>query len=466
MRGACRPVLTKQQFDEEVFEPVPTLRARDRRVTLYIISAILDLVAIALGWLVALQSRDQRFLELAEQPIVLFAVLVFVMIAIAREVHSIDTLQSRSTAVAQSLGALGATALLILLMSFMLEAKELSRLGFFWFFGAAAGFMVLGKVIVDLLFKQMLGGVATRTVILCDGLSAEKEFGTDRFDVGKLGVWPDPNRPDYLEMLSRLVMPYDRVIVACEYERRAAWSGFLKGLEVGGEILLDRDLLHGAIAIGSHKGQDTIVLSLGPLDLVNRMQKRIFDLLVSGFAIALLWPFLLAIAIGIKLDSPGPVLFRQQRVGRGQLPFDILKFRSMRHESCDLEGARSATRDDDRVTRFGRFLRSTSIDELPQLFNVLRGEMSIVGPRPHALGSRAGETLFWHASEYYWMRHALKPGLTGLAQVRGYRGATETAGELQMRVRSDLEYLATWSLWSDIIIMLRTVRVLVHKNAF
>jgi len=119
-----------------------------------------------------------------------------------------------------------------------------------------------------------------------------------------------------------------------------------------------------------------------------------------------------------------------------------------------------------RVTRIGRFIRSTSIDELPQLFNVVIGDMSIAGPRPHAIGSQAGDKLFWEVDQRYWLRHALKPGLTGLAQIRGLRGATESESDLASRLNSDLEYLNGWSLWRDLGIVLATARVLVHDRAF
>jgi lipopolysaccharide/colanic/teichoic acid biosynthesis glycosyltransferase len=175
---------------------------------------------------------------------------------------------------------------------------------------------------------------------------------------------------------------------------------------------------------------------------------------------------MLTVALLIKLESRGPVLFRQIRVGQGNRQFSIYKFRSMRVEALDQDGRRSARRDDDRVTRVGRFIRRTSIDELPQIFNVLKGDMSIVGPRPHALGSLAGDTPFWEVTSHYWVRHALKPGITGLAQVRGLRGATDTPEHLTDRVRADLEYLSNWSLADDILIVLRTLRVIVHKNAY
>jgi lipopolysaccharide/colanic/teichoic acid biosynthesis glycosyltransferase len=144
----------------------------------------------------------------------------------------------------------------------------------------------------------------------------------------------------------------------------------------------------------------------------------------------------------------------------------MYKFRSMRHDLADRAGNRSASRDDDRITKIGRLIRATSIDELPQLFNVLRGEMSLVGPRPHALGSLAGDALFWEVDDRYWHRHALKPGLTGLAQIRGYRGATPAAKDLTDRLAADLEYLAGWTIWRDISILAGTLRVLVHKNAY
>jgi lipopolysaccharide/colanic/teichoic acid biosynthesis glycosyltransferase len=156
----------------------------------------------------------------------------------------------------------------------------------------------------------------------------------------------------------------------------------------------------------------------------------------------------------------------QQRIGRSNQLFNILKFRSMRVEACDAEGNRSTERDDDRITRVGAFIRRTSIDELPQLINVLRGDMSLVGPRPHALGSLAGDKLFWEINEQYWVRHALKPGITGLAQIRGYRGATMQREDLENRLSADLEYVHGWRLWRDISILFYTAKVLIHRNAF
>jgi lipopolysaccharide/colanic/teichoic acid biosynthesis glycosyltransferase len=146
--------------------------------------------------------------------------------------------------------------------------------------------------------------------------------------------------------------------------------------------------------------------------------------------------------------------------------FNLLKFRSMRVAESDSAGAHSTQREDARVTRVGRFIRATSLDELPQLLNVLHGDMSLVGPRPHALGSLAGIELFWDVDRRYWHRHTLKPGITGLAQVRGHRGATLQREDLILRLQSDFEYSERWSLWRDIAILFATVKVIVHRNAF
>ena len=196
------------------------------------------------------------------------------------------------------------------------------------------------------------------------------------------------------------------------------------------------------------------------------MLKRVFDVLLSGTGLVMSAPLWLVIAAAIKLEDGGPVLFRQRRLGQGNRFFSIYKLRTMRVESSDSDGNRSTGRADERVTRIGRMLRRTSIDELPQLINVLKGDMSIVGPRPHALGSQAGDKLFWQVDERYWQRHALRPGITGLAQVRGLRGATENEIDLSSRLQADLEYLAGWNILRDVRIVFATIGVLASERAY
>ena len=150
----------------------------------------------------------------------------------------------------------------------------------------------------------------------------------------------------------------------------------------------------------------------------------------------------------------------------GNRLFPMYKFRSMYTDRLDHNASKLTTRNDSRVTRVGKIIRATSIDELPQLLNVIRGDMSIVGPRPHATGALAGDALYWEVATHYWSRHAVKPGLTGLAQVKGFRGNTETSLDLMNRLQADLDYLEEWSLARDISLIFKTFSVLIHKNAF
>ena len=193
------------------------------------------------------------------------------------------------------------------------------------------------------------------------------------------------------------------------------------------------------------------------------MGKRLFDIACAATALALLAPLLLALALWVRLDSPGPVLFRQQRVGRDSRPFAILKFRTMQ-VNAEAAGLQITVGQDPRITRAGSWLRRSKLDELPQLLNVLRGDMSMVGPRPHAIA---------HNDEYrklitaYMMRHKVKPGITGWAQIHGHRGPTETVDKMRTRIDYDLEYLRKWSLRLDLEILVRTITtVLFDKHAF
>jgi len=195
--------------------------------------------------------------------------------------------------------------------------------------------------------------------------------------------------------------------------------------------------------------------------------KRLEDLLGGAIALLAFGLPMGLIALAIKLDSPGPTLFRQRRIGLHNRDFQMLKFRTMHHCHAEPESCTQATRNDPRLTRLGAFLRRTSLDELPQIFNVLRGEMSLVGPRPHAPGTRAGGRLFEEVVHDYAGRHVMKPGITGLAQVRGLRGETRTEDALVQRVESDFEYIRRWSLGLDLLILLRTaICVLRMRNAY
>jgi exopolysaccharide biosynthesis polyprenyl glycosylphosphotransferase len=184
--------------------------------------------------------------------------------------------------------------------------------------------------------------------------------------------------------------------------------------------------------------------------------KPIEDRVLAALLLVMILPVMGFIALCIKLDSPGPVFFRQKRYGFNNQVIDVVKFRTLRFEQQDDLAKQLVTQNDSRVTRVGRFLRHMSLDELPQLLNVLRGEMSIVGPRPHALNASAGGRLYAEIVEKYAIRHKVKPGITGWAQVNGWRGETDTEEKIRKRVEHDLYYIKNWSLTLDLTIILRT----------
>jgi len=220
-----------------------------------------------------------------------------------------------------------------------------------------------------------------------------------------------------------------------------------------------------------HKFDEVKLSTLGPvtsLQVTRRaltrlevIEKRMFDLVLAAAALLLATPLLVLVSILIKLDSPGPIFFVQRRYGFNQQPFRIIKFRTM----CSLdEGSRQATRHDPRLTRVGRWLRRWNIDEIPQLFNVLTGDMSLVGPRPHPLPL---DRDYQRRISLYARRHNVKPGITGWAQIHGYRGETDTDDKMRHRIEYDLSYIDDWSLWLDLKIIVRTVlSSTAYQNAY
>ncbi|AKC86802.1 undecaprenyl-phosphate glucose phosphotransferase [Pseudoxanthomonas suwonensis] len=260
----------------------------------------------------------------------------------------------------------------------------------------------------------------------------------------------------------------DQVWIALPMREQAQIAYVLRQLEHStAEIKLLPDLFglqllnHSVEQIG---GLPVLNLRSSPLDGPAHAIKSVMDRVLASLILLLIAPLLAAIAIGVKLSSPGPVLFRQLRHGMGGKPIEVWKFRSMRlHEEHDGQVIQ-ARRGDARVTPFGAFLRRTSLDELPQFFNVLQGTMSIVGPRPHAL---AHNEQYKALVDRYMQRHRVKPGITGWAQVNGLRGETDTVSKMARRVEYDLYYLQNWSPWFDLrIIVMTVVKGFVGKNAF
>lgn len=210
-------------------------------------------------------------------------------------------------------------------------------------------------------------------------------------------------------------------------------------------------------------GVPVLALSETPLIGASQFAKSVLDKVLASVAILVFSPIMLATAIAVKLSSPGPVMFKQKRHGWNGSVFEVYKFRSMRLHKENSNVTTQAVVGDLRVTAVGRFIRSTSIDELPQLFNVLEGKMSLVGPRPHAV---AHDNYYSQKISSYFARHRIKPGMTGLAQVNGCRGETETIGKMQERIQYDLDYINNWSIMLDLKILFKTTYTLVSKKVY
>ena len=215
--------------------------------------------------------------------------------------------------------------------------------------------------------------------------------------------------------------------------------------------------------VDSIGGLPVVAVCETPFYGFNGAVKRVSDVVLSIFILAVISPLMLAIAIGVKLSSPGPVLFKQRRYGLDGRKIVVYKFRTMTVAE-DGDVVRQATRNDRRITRLGAFLRRTSLDELPQFINVIQGRMSVVGPRPHAV---AHNEIYRKLIRGYMIRHKVRPGITGLAQVMGWRGETQTVEKMKGRIEHDLQYLRSWSLLLDLQIILKTVVVvLARQNAY
>lgn len=400
----------------------------------------------------------------------------------------------------RSLWRATATALASLIIGLMLLAGLLILAGLpsgtveasllFWFI-AAAGFMLTSRVAMELRIAHLVqtGRLEHRIVLVGGGDTLEplvREIDRERRRGRRLCAFFDERMDDRspamvaghhkagdvddLVEFARLAK-IDTVIIAIPGASQQRIRELLGRLFV---LPVDIRVLDGAeIPEFSRKRRSRI----GPFQLIEiykrpiggfaAVQKRAFDIVLSLIAIAIFAPLMLAVAIAVRLESPGPALFRQKRHGYNNKPIEVLKFRSMFTDQCDPTAVKAVRRGDSRVTRVGRFIRRTSIDELPQFFNVLKGDLSMVGPRPHALTARTGDIVYDQITEAYSARHKVKPGVTGWAQISGWRGEMNSPEKIRARIEHDLYYIENWSLWLDLKIVLLTPWSLVTtKNAY
>jgi exopolysaccharide biosynthesis polyprenyl glycosylphosphotransferase len=440
-----------------------------RRLRAYIVMLLLDGMMIHAAFTVA----SRIYLGDWWAPEVMLAgqalLPIYLTIALYNRSYGVRALSDWVFALRQAISALVVSSALLAFVAFYTKSSaEFSRvsvtLGLFLF----AGWLLLARRAIPHVIRSFWGGKIRNLLVIHDGGPDFQLATSVAISASDYELDPTAHDPFMFDRLGKLLRNQDQVVISTPRERRENWAFLLKAAGVQGEIVSEP--AHALGAVGVHRyedqGRTTLVVSTGPLGLRARITKRAFDVVLAIVGLIVLSPMLALVALLIKLEDGGPVLFVQRRLGKGNQFFNMYKFRSMREEKLDHEGARSTSRDDDRITRIGRFIRKTSIDELPQLLNVLLGDMAIVGPRPHALGSRANNKFFWEVDGTYWQRHCLKPGLTGLAQVRGHRGATEKEKDLTDRLQSDLEYIARWSLRRDIEIVFKTVWVLNHDRAY
>lgn len=453
---------TKRQFKLPL---APSLEKR--RLQAYLLLILIDgLLIVGASLLVSL-----LYLGRADDPQTIQQINLYVPLywgaALMTRTYSIQVLTSLRYSQTRSIKAMAIALTLMIFVAFFTKSSEqFSRVTTVASLVVIAGSMAWARAILQPFIRSRCGATAQNVLVIDDGGSPVRVPHAWHIDTREHRLRPDRSDPHMLDRLGMFMTNMDRVIVTCPPERRKDWALVFKGSNISGEIVDPEVQELGVLGASRGHGFGSLVVSVGPLGLRARAMKRAMDLVIAGFALIVLAPLLVVVAFLIWLEDRGPVFFLQQRQGRNNRLFWIYKFRSMRVEKLDATGARSASREDDRITRIGRFIRSTSLDELPQLFNVLRGDMSIVGPRPHAIGSLAGEKRFWEVDPRYLLRHSLKPGLTGLAQIRGLRGATDSEADLSSRLQADLEYLDGWTAMRDIRIIFATVTVLAHDRAF
>jgi Undecaprenyl-phosphate glucose phosphotransferase len=366
---------------------------------------------------------------------------------------------------------------------------EVSR---FWL--SAFFFVGLATLIAERLFLRTMvrnwahqGRLDRRTVIVGSDENGEKLIEALKVqadsDIHLLGVFDDRNDSRALETCagSPKLGKIDDIV---EFARRTRVDLVLFALPISAEtrileMLKKLWVLPVDIRLSAHTNKlrfrprsysyigkvPTLDVFEAPITDWDLVMKWLFDHLVGGLILFLALPVMALVTLAIKLDSPGPVLFRQKRFGFNNERIDVFKFRSLYHHQADPLASKVVTKNDPRVTRVGRFIRKTSLDELPQLFNVVfKSNLSLVGPRPHAVQGKLQSRLFDEAVDGYFARHRVKPGITGWAQINGWRGEVDSEEKIQKRVEFDLYYIENWSVLFDLYILLKTPLALMMKN--
>ncbi len=457
---------------------------------LRVADAVIVLLAASAAWITRFHDDPSKDLGIEAYATVL-AVLLTIHILQAAGLYNFSQLTNLFGQVGRLLLAWAAVMLSLLALGFITkmnrEIAETSRLWVgLWFVYGFFGLFTARLVLKHQIQRWQAGGRLTRNLVIVGagehgqrliehltrhGTSAERIIGVFDDRHGRVPEYlcgfPVLGNVNDLMAFARC-NPIDQVIVALPWDaenRLLAWMKKLRNLPVDVRLCPDMIGFHLPHRQVTHVGGVPMLnVFEKPLAGWNYIVKSMEDRVLAAAILVVILPVLLLLCALIKLDSRGPVLFRQKRYGFNNEVIEVFKFRSMYIDRCEDQVVTQATRHDPRVTRIGRILRRTSLDELPQFLNVMMGTMSIVGPRPHAI---AHNEQYSRLIDEYLARHRVKPGITGWAQVNGLRGETETLEKMEQRVRYDLYYIENWSLLFDIRIILRTLFVgFSHPNAY
>lgn len=408
----------------------------------------------------------------------------------AADIYEVQVFRGQLRQMSRMISSWAFVFLLFIGASFIVKlGSEISRLWLSAFFFVGLAALVTERVFLRTLVRSWArqGRLDRRTIVVGSDQNGEKLVEALKIqhdsDIDVLGVFDDRNDSRALDTCagSPKLGKVDDIV---EFARRTRVDLVLFALPISAEtrileMLKKLWVLPVDIRLSAHTNKlrfrprsysylgevPTLDVFEAPITDWDLVMKWLFDHVVGFLVLMLALPVMGLVALAIKLDSKGPVLFRQKRFGFNNERIDVFKFRSLYHEHADPTASKVVTKNDSRVTRVGRFIRKTSLDELPQLFNVVfKSNLSLVGPRPHAVQGKLQSRLFDEAVDGYFARHRVKPGITGWAQINGWRGEVDTDEKIQKRVEFDLYYIENWSVLFDLFILLRTPLALMTKN--
>ncbi|MGA7811220.1 undecaprenyl-phosphate glucose phosphotransferase [Bradyrhizobium sp.] len=442
-------------------------------------------VVIYLGYVVPLSGFRWEYVT-AILGVATAAVICFQ----AADIYQVQVFRGQLRQMTRMISSWAFVFLLFIGVSFFAKlGGEISRLWLSAFFAVGLAALIAQRAVLRALVRRWAreGRLDRRTVIVGSDHSGEELVQALKIqedsDIDVLGVFDDRNDSRALETCagSPKLGKVDDIV---EFARRTRVDLVLFALPISAEIrILDMLkklwVLPVDIRLSAHTNKlrfrprsysylgkvPTLDVFEAPITDWDLVMKWLFDHVVGAAVLLMALPVMALVALAIKLDSPGPILFRQKRFGFNNERIDVFKFRSLYHHQADPSASKVVTRGDPRVTRVGRFIRKTSLDELPQLFNVVfKSNLSLVGPRPHAVQGKLQTRLFDEAVDGYFARHRVKPGITGWAQINGWRGEIDNQEKIQKRVEFDLYYIENWSALFDLYILLKTPLALMTKN--